>query len=130
MVSRQRSAGRRCAELSPGVWSPKPKGTTMTTERTAQEGVPPAWAKRRMHHIFAPDGRAVIVAMDHTRSGPTAGLERPVATVAKVVAGGADAIMMTIGMAHAVAGVLGGSGLILALDSEGPIADYGVEQAI
>jgi DhnA family fructose-bisphosphate aldolase class Ia len=50
--------------------------------------------------------------------------------VAKVVAGGVDAIMTTIGMARAVAGVLGGTGLILALDSEGPIADYGVEQAL
>ena len=24
----------------------------------------PAWVKRRMHHIFARDGRAVVVAMD------------------------------------------------------------------
>src|SRR5919201_1744121 len=55
----------------------------------------PAWALRRMHHTFARDGRAVVVAMD-----------------------------------RAVARVLGRTGLILALDSEGPIADYGVEQAL
>lgn len=101
----------------------------LDSTRTQAAGVA-VWSKRRMHHIFARDGRAVIVAMDHTRSGPTPGLERPGKTVAQVVAGGADAIMTTIGMAQAVAGVLGGTGLILALDSEGPIADYGVEQAV
>ena len=93
-------------------------------------GTAPPWGKRRMHHIFAPDGRAVVVAMDGGRDGPTPGLEQPVEAVAKVVAGGVDAIMTTIGMARAVADVLGGTGLILALDSEGPIADYGVEQAV
>jgi class I fructose-bisphosphate aldolase/fructose-bisphosphate aldolase/2-amino-3,7-dideoxy-D-threo-hept-6-ulosonate synthase len=91
---------------------------------------PVAWAKRRMHHIFARDGRAVVVAMDGGRAGPAPGLERPAEAVAKVVAGGVDAIMTTIGMARAVADVLGGTGLIVALDSEGPIADYGVEQAL
>jgi class I fructose-bisphosphate aldolase/fructose-bisphosphate aldolase/2-amino-3,7-dideoxy-D-threo-hept-6-ulosonate synthase len=83
-----------------------------------------------MHHIFAPDGRAVIVAMDHARGGAARGLERPAEAVAGVVAGGVDAILMTFGMARAVAGTLGGTGLIMALDSEGPIADYGVEQAL
>jgi class I fructose-bisphosphate aldolase/fructose-bisphosphate aldolase/2-amino-3,7-dideoxy-D-threo-hept-6-ulosonate synthase len=94
-------------------------------------GVPaPTWAKRRMHHIFARDGRAVIVAMDGARNGPAPGLERPAEAVARVVAGGVDGIMTTIGMARAVAGALGGAGLIVALDSEGPISDYGVEQAL
>jgi DhnA family fructose-bisphosphate aldolase class Ia len=93
-------------------------------------GAAPTWAKRRMHHIFARDGRALIVAMDGARDGPTPGLEQPAEAVARVVAGGADAIMTTIGMARAVAGALGGTGLLLALDSEGPIADYGVEQAL
>jgi len=58
------------------------------------------------------------------------GLEQAAEAVAKVVAGGADAILTTFGMARAVADTLGGTGLILALDSEGPIADYGVEQAV
>jgi DhnA family fructose-bisphosphate aldolase class Ia len=89
-----------------------------------------AYGKRRMHHIFAADGRAVVVAMDGARNGPARGLERPLEAVARVVAGGADAIMTTFGMARAVAGVLGHTGLILALDSEGPIADYGVEEAL
>src|SRR5687767_15095951 len=50
-----------------------------------------AWAKRRMHHIFARDGRAVVVAMDGARDGPAPGLERPADAVARVVAGGVDA---------------------------------------
>jgi len=90
----------------------------------------PAWAKRRLHHIFAPDGRAVIVAMDGARNGAARGLERAPEAVARVVAGGVNAILTTFGMARAVADVLGGTGLIMALDSEGPIADYGVEQAL
>src|SRR5918912_219371 len=101
-----------------------------TREISSETGVIPAWVKRRMHHIFARDGRAVVVAMDGAREGPCQGLERPAEAVAKVVAGGVDAIMTTIGMARAVADVRGGTGLILALDSEGPIADYGVEQAV
>ncbi len=97
---------------------------------SAEVTASPVWAKRRMHHIFARDGRAVVVAMDGARNGPAQGLEQPAGAVAKAVAGGVDAIMTTIGMARAVADVLGGTGLILALDSEGPIADYGVEQAV
>lgn len=106
----------------------------LVTERPAaavmQATARPAWARRRMHHIFARDGRAVLVAMDGARSGPSRGLEHAEDAVASVVAGGADGILTTFGMARAVAGVLGGTGLILALDSEGPIADYGVEQAL
>lgn len=88
------------------------------------------YEKRRLHHIFARDGRAVVVAMDGARNGPSPGVEYAARAVAKVVAGGVDAILTTFGMSRAVADVLGGTGLILALDSEGPIADYGVEQAV
>jgi class I fructose-bisphosphate aldolase/fructose-bisphosphate aldolase/2-amino-3,7-dideoxy-D-threo-hept-6-ulosonate synthase len=83
-----------------------------------------------MHHVFGRDGRAVVVAMDGARRGQAPGLADACAAVARVVEGGADAILTTFGMAQAVADVLGGTGLILALDSEGPIADYGVEQAV
>ncbi|MGH2459533.1 MAG: class I fructose-bisphosphate aldolase [Chloroflexota bacterium] len=102
----------------------------VTTEVTSDVRTGPAWAKRRLHHIFAPDGRAVVVAMDGARNGAGRGLERAPEAVARVVAGGVDAILTTFGMARAVASALGGVGLILALDSEGPIADYGVEQAL
>lgn len=88
------------------------------------------WSKRRLHHIFARDGRAVVVAMDHAAYGPKYGLEQPNKVVAQIVEGGADAILTTFGMARAIADVLGNTGLIVGLDSEGPIADYGVEHAL
>jgi len=96
----------------------------------SNNGRAPQWAKRRQHHIFARDGRAVVVAMDGARNGPSRGLENAAEAVARVVDGGVDAILTTYGMARAVAEALGGTGLILALDSEGPISDYGVEQAV
>jgi DhnA family fructose-bisphosphate aldolase class Ia len=88
------------------------------------------FSKRRMHHLFGADGRAVMVAMDHSRRGVAAGLENAREAVARVVDGGADAVMTTFGTAREVAGILGGTGLIMALDSDGPISDYGVEQAL
>jgi class I fructose-bisphosphate aldolase/fructose-bisphosphate aldolase/2-amino-3,7-dideoxy-D-threo-hept-6-ulosonate synthase len=90
----------------------------------------PRYAKRRMSHIFKPDGRALVVAMDGARHGPAKGLRDPRAAVRAVVAGGADAILTTFGMARATLDVLGGRGLILGLDSDDPIADYGVENAL
>jgi class I fructose-bisphosphate aldolase/fructose-bisphosphate aldolase/2-amino-3,7-dideoxy-D-threo-hept-6-ulosonate synthase len=98
---------------------------TLSVETSVQ-----SWPKRRMHHLFAADGKAVMVAMDHARLGSARGLEDPVKAVTRVVAGGADAILTTPGMARAVAGALGGRGLIMALDSEGPVADYGAELAL
>lgn len=88
------------------------------------------WGKRRMHHLFGADGRSVMVAMDHSRRGVAPGLENIKRAVAQVVDGGADAVMTTFGTAREVAGTVGGTGLIMALDSDGPIADYGVEQAL
>jgi DhnA family fructose-bisphosphate aldolase class Ia len=89
-----------------------------------------SFPKRRMHHVFGRDGRVVAVAMDHSRNGVARGLERPRDLVRQIVEGGADAILATIGLAQMVADELGGRGLILALDSEGPIADYGVDLAL
>ncbi len=90
----------------------------------------PRYAKRRMHHVFAPDGKALVVAMDGARNGPAKGLHDPVRAVRRVVEGGADAILTTYGMARATADALRGRGLIMALDSEDKIADYGVEHAV
>jgi DhnA family fructose-bisphosphate aldolase class Ia len=86
--------------------------------------------KRRLHHIFAPDGRAVVVAMDGARSGPARGLEDAFAAVARIAAGGADAILTSPGMAQETADALGGRGLIVGLDAEDDSSDYGVEYAI
>jgi class I fructose-bisphosphate aldolase/fructose-bisphosphate aldolase/2-amino-3,7-dideoxy-D-threo-hept-6-ulosonate synthase len=83
-----------------------------------------------MHHVFAPDGRVVVAAMDAGIVGVAPGLQDVCATVGRAVDGGVDAILMTYGMARAVQDRLGGTGLILALDSEIPSASYGVEQAV
>ena len=45
---------------------------------------------RRMNRIFQPDGKALIVALDHgLLDGPCPGMEDPAETIAKIVAGGA-----------------------------------------
>ena len=50
--------------------------------------------KRRLRRIFRPDGRALIVACDHGMiSGPDRGIERLGDTLARVIAGGVDAVM-------------------------------------
>jgi DhnA family fructose-bisphosphate aldolase class Ia len=116
------------------VTAERPGAAAPAGQRTSGDGAGPApgpsYAKRRLHHVFAPDGKALVVAMDGARNGPAKGLRDAAGAVRAVVDGGADAILTTFGMARATADALGGRGLILALDSEGPIADYGPEQAL
>jgi DhnA family fructose-bisphosphate aldolase class Ia len=91
----------------------------------------PRWEKRRMHHIFAADGRAVVVAMDHCVTwGAVPGLIDPKDAVTKVLAGGADAVMTTIGMGRAVRDEIGGAGSIVVLDSERSVVGYGIDTAL
>lgn len=72
---------------------------------------------RRMKRIFAPDGKALIVALDHGLiSGPCKGLENPGKIVEKIVAGGANAVLTSYGLARRFAGELSGVGLILRSD--------------
>lgn len=72
---------------------------------------------RRLNRIFRPDGRVVIVALDHgLLDGPCAGFERPADTIAKVIEGGADAILTSFGIATRFARELSGVGLILRSD--------------
>lgn len=95
---------------------------------------------RRMQRIFRADGRALIVAMDHgLLDGPCAGLEQPGETIAKVAAGGADAILTSYGVARRFAAELAALGLILRVDGgatslgngSGPGASFfGVEEAL
>lgn len=85
----------------------------------------------RMRRIFRPDGRTLVVAMDHASfMGPVPGLIDPVATVRAVVAGGADAVMTTFGTAKRIAEVLDGRGLILSVDLMAPDPVAVVENAI
>ena len=72
---------------------------------------------RRLRQIFQHDGRALIVEMDHGLiDGPCAGLEQPAATIAKIAAGGADAVLTSYGVATRFAAELAGLGLILRVD--------------
>jgi fructose-bisphosphate aldolase, class I len=69
---------------------------------------------RRLNHIFKPDGKALIVAMDHGLiDGPCRGLENPEKTIEKIIAGGADAVLTSYGTARRFATQLAPIGLIL-----------------
>jgi DhnA family fructose-bisphosphate aldolase class Ia len=95
---------------------------------------------RRLRQIFQHDGRALIVAMDHGLiDGPCAGLEQPAATIAKIAAGGADAVLTSYGVATRFAAELAGLGLILRVDGGATslgggggqgAAFFGVEEAL
>ncbi len=75
---------------------------------------------RRLNRIFRPDGRALIVAFDHGMiDGPCKGMEQPAATLQKIVAGGADAILTTYGMANRFAKEIASLGLIMRIDGGG-----------
>lgn len=72
---------------------------------------------RRLSRIFQPDGRTLIVALDHgLTEGPARGLEAPGAVIAAVAAGGADAVLTTYGTARRFARELAPLGLIVRLD--------------
>lgn len=85
----------------------------------------------RLRRIFGADGRTLIVAMDHAGyMGPVPGLIDPAATVRGVVAGGADAVMTTIGSARRCLGDLDGRGFILSVDLHASDPQAVVEQAV
>jgi DhnA family fructose-bisphosphate aldolase class Ia len=72
---------------------------------------------RRLNRIFKPDGRALIVSMDHAAIfGPTRGLIKPEKTIAAVITGGADAIMTSYGVARSFAREMASIGLVLRSD--------------
>ncbi|MEM3608879.1 MAG: 2-amino-3,7-dideoxy-D-threo-hept-6-ulosonate synthase [Candidatus Bathyarchaeia archaeon] len=59
--------------------------------------------KRRMRRIFREDGKTIIVPMDHgVTNGPMSGLINMQDTIDKLVAGGADAIVIHKGIAKTV----------------------------
>jgi len=72
---------------------------------------------RRLRRIFAQDGKGLIVAIDHgLLDGPVKGLEHPEATIEKIVAGGANAVLTSYGLARRFAAELAGLGLIMRVD--------------
>lgn len=77
----------------------------------------------RLNRLLGADGRTVIVALDHGIAGmtPLAELERPERLISAIVAAGADAMIVTPGLARSFCGVLGRIGLIVRVDC-GPTA--------
>ena len=74
-------------------------------------------AKLRMGRIFADDGRAVILAMDHASfMGPLRGLEDPGAMLRAAASSGIDAVLTTFGVARTFSTSFGRMGLILRMD--------------
>ena len=88
--------------------------------------------KRRMHHLFRDDGRILIIAMDHAgfSDRPLRGMVHPGETIKKVVAGGADAVMTTLGTATQFTEEVGGCGLIVSIGTGSPMGKYAVQTAL
>lgn len=72
---------------------------------------------KRMFNIFGKNGRSLIVAMDHgSIMNVLPYLEKPGEKIERVLAGGADAIMTTVGIAKTYYREIGKAGLIVRLD--------------
>lgn len=73
--------------------------------------------KRRLHRLLRPDGRILVVAMDHTvyLEAPVPALGAYGATVRQAVAGGADAFMTPLGSLERCADDFGPAAVIASL---------------
>ncbi len=94
---------------------------------------------RRLNHIFQPNGRTLIVAMEHAAIfGPGKGTENPAVTINQVVAGGANAVMASFGIISTFVQELTPVGVILRSDGAPTILGpdepfpvwFGVEEAL
>jgi DhnA family fructose-bisphosphate aldolase class Ia len=86
-----------------------------------------------MHHLFREDGKILIVAMDHAgfSDKPLPGMVHPGETIHKVISGGADAILTTLGTARAFKAELDGGALILTVPNEEIVpAELAVQAAL
>ena len=79
-----------------------------------------AGKRRRARHVFGPDGRAVIVAMDHPAY---LGSGVPAAAVDAIAGAGPDAVLATWHLARSRPEAFAGCGLILRVD--GGVSDLG-----
>ncbi|MEL7609551.1 MAG: fructose-bisphosphate aldolase [Bacillota bacterium] len=72
---------------------------------------------KRLRRIFAADGKTVIVAMDHGTALPVnPALDRTGEILEAVVRGGADAVLVSYGIAKKYADILGDIGVIVRAD--------------
>ena len=77
----------------------------------------------RLNRLLGQDGKTVIVALDHGIAGitPLAKLERPEPLIRAVTENGADALLITPGLARSFSGLFGRVGIIVRVDC-GPTA--------
>lgn len=72
---------------------------------------------RRYQRLFNSNGRSVTIAMDHgSTDGAVAGFEDPQTVLEQVIAGGADAILTSIGIARHFSKQLKDVGLLIRCD--------------
>jgi DhnA family fructose-bisphosphate aldolase class Ia len=88
--------------------------------------------KRRMHRLLRPDGRILIVAMDHTAflDEPAPGLVRYGETVRAVVPAGADAFLSPIGSIQNFADAFGPAPVVASVSTDSPFLEVAVERAL
>lgn len=88
--------------------------------------------KRRMHRLLRPDGRILIVAMDHTAfmEEPVDGLVRYGVTCRAVVPAGADAFLSPIGSILRFADDIGPAAAIASVETSPPFLEVAVERAL
>ena len=72
--------------------------------------------KRRMHNIFRKDGKAFVLAMDHSAQMDSPELKEPGKIIRECAAGGVDAFLTTYGVAKHFAADFGNAGIILRAD--------------
>ncbi len=72
----------------------------------------------RLNRLLRQDGKTVIVALDHGIAGiaPLAKLERPECLISAITAAGADALLITPGLAKSFSGIFGHAGIIVRVD--------------
>lgn len=72
--------------------------------------------KRRMNNIFRKDGKAFILAMDHSAIMPSADIADPGRIISSAVDGGVDGFLTTYGIVKNFQKAFGNTGIILRAD--------------
>jgi DhnA family fructose-bisphosphate aldolase class Ia len=87
--------------------------------------------KRRMHRLLRPDGRILVVAMDHTlfMPEPVPGLVEYAGTCRAVVPAGADAFLSPLGSLVQLADAFGDAAVIASLQTGDAFLPVAVDQA-
>ena len=80
--------------------------------------------KRRMNNLFRKDGKAFILAMDHSAQMPSPDLADPGHIITEAVAGGVDGFLTTFGIIKNHADAFGNTGIILRSDGGSPNLPY------